>query len=406
MRILYLTLLVSLIVSFSSCENNLSNGVVTEDEYIGAWDCPVGDEKSLDYLFTVKIQKRIAVNAPEDADSIIGEVTFNTTTAKISGQLNGKIKSDSITFITDFTNDANDFTFKGIKTLYDNKPSLQGKLTFINVDGDQNNVIMSKGDSVTCKVDSTINPNNPYLLMQVSSTPNPTAPPVIFIHGMTATYREWDSLIADLNSDFKSRHNIYVFQYNWTKHIAENGQILKDSVAAKGLVNPIIVAHSMGGLVSRAYIAAGGQITRLVTLGTPHLGTPLTLLGHVICFADYPGVQDMGMESSFITTMKVNANDVANRSKYFTIAGQVSGSVRLVPPGWVWKETYYSKIVKEGYTLIKSFGYDSDGLVPIISAEFQNGNTNNPLPLQQYIDHLHLQLPEYSTVIFNYVQGL
>lgn len=406
MKLIYALFFSVFVFSLSSCENSPTGGNAGNNDYLGAWDCPVGDNSSLDYLFTVKIQKRITLNASTNLDSIIGEVVFNTAAATYKGQLEGRTQNSDIFFITNFSDDAYDFLFTGKKVLLNGQKTLQGKVTFNIVDGAESDVVMSPTDSVTCNVDSTINPNNPYLLMQVSSTPNPAAPPVIFVHGMTATYREWDSLIADLDANFKAQHNIYVFQYNWTNHIALNGQIFRDSVIAEGLTNPIIVGHSMGGLVSRAYIAAGGKITKLVTLGTPHLGTPLTLLGHVICFADYPGVQDMGESSAFITSMKTDPNDVANRNKYYTIAGQVSGSLSIDPPGWVWKEPYYSKIVEEGYTLIKAFGDDSDGLVPIESAQFNNGGTNNPLPVQQYIDHLHLQLPAYSPNIFNFISEL
>lgn len=43
----------------------------------------------------------------------------------------------------------------------------------------------------------------------------------------------------------------------------------------------IIVAHSMGGLVARAYIRAHGsaRIARVITLGTPHHGTSLAAFG-------------------------------------------------------------------------------------------------------------------------------
>ena len=43
----------------------------------------------------------------------------------------------------------------------------------------------------------------------------------------------------------------------------------------------IIVAHSMGGLVARAYIRAHGsaRLARVITLGTPHHGTSLAAFG-------------------------------------------------------------------------------------------------------------------------------
>jgi triacylglycerol esterase/lipase EstA (alpha/beta hydrolase family) len=51
--------------------------------------------------------------------------------------------------------------------------------------------------------------------------------------------------------------------------------------AATGSAQVIIVGHSMGGLVARAYLRRYGeaQIARVITLGTPHHGTALAQLG-------------------------------------------------------------------------------------------------------------------------------
>jgi triacylglycerol esterase/lipase EstA (alpha/beta hydrolase family) len=51
--------------------------------------------------------------------------------------------------------------------------------------------------------------------------------------------------------------------------------------AETGSAQVIIVGHSMGGLVARAYLRRYGeaQIARVITLGTPHHGTALAQLG-------------------------------------------------------------------------------------------------------------------------------
>ncbi|HSD61875.1 MAG TPA: alpha/beta fold hydrolase, partial [Burkholderiales bacterium] len=51
----------------------------------------------------------------------------------------------------------------------------------------------------------------------------------------------------------------------------------------------VLLTHSMGGLVSRAYIARLGgakRVAKLVTLGTPHHGSELVRLGIGRCAAD------------------------------------------------------------------------------------------------------------------------
>ncbi|HAT31999.1 MAG TPA: lipase [Janthinobacterium sp.] len=52
---------------------------------------------------------------------------------------------------------------------------------------------------------------------------------------------------------------------------------LEELCAASGSAQAIIVAHSMGGLVARAYLRAHGaaRVARLISVGTPHHGTGL-----------------------------------------------------------------------------------------------------------------------------------
>lgn len=53
------------------------------------------------------------------------------------------------------------------------------------------------------------------------------------------------------------------------------------ALAALGPGPAVIVAHSMGGLVARAYLRryGAGRVARVITLGTPHHGTVLARLG-------------------------------------------------------------------------------------------------------------------------------
>ncbi|REF01159.1 lipase/acyltransferase domain-containing protein [Thermomonospora umbrina] len=75
------------------------------------------------------------------------------------------------------------------------------------------------------------------------------------------------------------------FPYDWRRPIAHNAALLATAVGerlrrVRDRLNPraevVIVAHSMGGLVSRAYLDAHGGhdvCRRLITLGTPYRGS-------------------------------------------------------------------------------------------------------------------------------------
>jgi pimeloyl-ACP methyl ester carboxylesterase len=81
-----------------------------------------------------------------------------------------------------------------------------------------------------------------------------------------------------------------VFPYDWRKDNAQAASQLADvvdTVAATLGADPdiTVVAHSMGGLVSRNYLESGmyntrpgiGAVKRLITLATPHRGAPMAL---------------------------------------------------------------------------------------------------------------------------------
>ena len=74
-------------------------------------------------------------------------------------------------------------------------------------------------------------------------------------------------------------HKVYPFGYDWRLDNAVNAEKLATFIDATGAAQVAIVAHSMGGLVSVNYLSRFGQqkVAKLITLGTPFLGTPGSL---------------------------------------------------------------------------------------------------------------------------------
>lgn len=106
-----------------------------------------------------------------------------------------------------------------------------------------------------------------------------------------AISEQYRALIQDLETfGFKEGETLFLHPYDWRR---------SNAIAAEGLANRIdqsvgpsgdevevtLIAHSMGGLVSRYYLESGEftarpgfhAVRRLITLGTPHLGAPLAL---------------------------------------------------------------------------------------------------------------------------------
>jgi triacylglycerol lipase len=66
--------------------------------------------------------------------------------------------------------------------------------------------------------------------------------------------------------------------------VEERARVLTDAVRALSAPRVHLVAHSMGGIDARYAIARLGladRVASLVTIGTPHLGTPLARLGNL-----------------------------------------------------------------------------------------------------------------------------
>jgi uncharacterized protein (DUF2132 family) len=117
---------------------------------------------------------------------------------------------------------------------------------------------------------------------------------LVLVHGSCMNDLQWtagghdhgQALAGDLGFTPAYLH------YNSGRHISENGAEFAALLAAESepFSDILLVAHSMGGLVSRAAIHAADttgaawrhKLRALVTLGTPHHGAPLERGGNVL----------------------------------------------------------------------------------------------------------------------------
>jgi pimeloyl-ACP methyl ester carboxylesterase len=134
--------------------------------------------------------------------------------------------------------------------------------------------------------------------------------PVILVHGLGGSTEGWDSFLRayGLSPHWRSAFKPYSFRYSSTqtevaadpaapRTIKDLGAALRDAMQAFydkpasapdfgfGNKRVIVLAHSMGGLVARSMMQEyafrdgqrGGQkVLHLITLGTPHHGTPMS----------------------------------------------------------------------------------------------------------------------------------
>jgi pimeloyl-ACP methyl ester carboxylesterase len=146
---------------------------------------------------------------------------------------------------------------------------------------------------------------------------------LLLVHGWTARPKVWTEFIRKIKEDAGiSYTDIWTFGYNSSWGIQQNADLLAQDLAlfANG-ARIDIVAHSMGGLVSRSMVEQYGGaewINRLVMIGSPHKGSPLAvsryLLGEIVNTTgndeDYilynhasQGFSDLNTNSAFIVQM-------------------------------------------------------------------------------------------------------
>jgi pimeloyl-ACP methyl ester carboxylesterase len=116
------------------------------------------------------------------------------------------------------------------------------------------------------------------------------------------------------------RPTLFVFAYDWRKSSVQNTAALKEYIECVRLiyhdVNPNqqvnIVAHSMGGLLSRRYILDypnNNNVKKLITVNSPFLGAPRAI--HVMETGSFlSGAFDFDELGSFISAR--NMRDLAN----------------------------------------------------------------------------------------------
>jgi len=114
--------------------------------------------------------------------------------------------------------------------------------------------------------------------------------------------------------------------------IHANAQRLANTVASvrarTGAAKVDLVAHSMGGLVSRDYVKNLGGSTKvdsLITMGTPHYGTDLAVLAKFLTFGSCIGItacNQMARGSSFLNSLNAGDDTIGN-VRYTAIATKV-----------------------------------------------------------------------------------
>jgi len=109
------------------------------------------------------------------------------------------------------------------------------------------------------------------------------APPVLLLHGYGCNSGYWAHLTPMLDAARISHATLDLAPVTASidAFVPQVGEGVRALLAATGADKIVIVAHSMGGLVARAWMRDHGidRVGHVITLGTPHHGTGLANLG-------------------------------------------------------------------------------------------------------------------------------
>lgn len=130
-------------------------------------------------------------------------------------------------------------------------------------------------------------PPNPAAM--ASAFPQATSRIVVLLHGWGDTERSWQRSSTHLGNLLaaESLTPIYL-RYNSGRGVSDNGDGLSDLLEETVAAWPVavdevaLIGHSMGGLVARSSVQSAlfarrhwaNKVRHIVTLGSPHLGTP------------------------------------------------------------------------------------------------------------------------------------
>ena len=188
---------------------------------------------------------------------------------------------------------------------------------------------------------------DPYLEVTYTVPGEPVEfEPVIIVPGILGSWKKhgqwlidpilhtYDNLITAMtNSGYELNQSLFLFPYNWRNSNNDTAQLLKqkisDVIGLTGAEKVDIVAHSMGGLISRYYIQNNennNDIDQVVFLGTPHKGAPKSYLKWEGA-SGFDGLGEKLLKIFFIHEAHVNNRD----SLFDYIQNDISSIKDLLP---------------------------------------------------------------------------
>lgn len=218
---------------------------------------------------------------------------------------------------------------------------------------------------------------------QRASTDDPR--PVLLIHGLSSDVTSWKNLPAYLEDE---GHGVYPLNFNaWSwLPFAQRSKMSFNEIAAvvalkiaeikeyTGCEKVDVIAHSIGGIAVRAYVAGWGarvdnqcgyknDISRIVYLATPHYGLNVTS-AQLVKFLQETDYGDFKPSASYLSdVLSVASDELLDLHDFFAEKGESLGIQELT-------------ISSEADTMVKDYLANLDGLQsdPLAPAAVEGSN--------------------------------
>ena len=150
-----------------------------------------------------------------------------------------------------------------------------------------------------------------YRFLMRDPAPAPARLPVLLLHGVGCNAGVWSGFRRYLEQ--RDLGPVYALSYGpplaSIEHFAEQlAELIERIERDTGAAQVMLVAHSMGGLVGRAYLRryGGAHVRRLITIGSPHHGSQLarTMFGQ--------SLSEMRPASSWLADLNRVGNDACD----------------------------------------------------------------------------------------------
>lgn len=159
----------------------------------------------------------------------------------------------------------------------------------------------------------------PFLAFSRRVPPHPEGLPVLLVHGYGCNSGYWHSMSKALMKARITHHAVDLEPVigGIDEYVPMIHRAVESLCTETGCDRVVIVAHSMGGLASRAYLRDYGtrRVAKLITLGTPHHGTGLAHFGVGLNTHQmrWTATEQEGLASDWLRALKASENDAVYR---------------------------------------------------------------------------------------------